>query len=59
MGDQVSMAGSDRIHSRVQWITRTAVLAALLVALQWATAGTQVFAGQYITGSLVNCVLGI
>ena len=43
----------------VRWITRTAVLTALLIALQWATSGTQVFAGQYITGSLVNCVLAV
>lgn len=46
-------------HNRVQWITRTGVLTALLIALQWATAGTQAFAGQYITGSCVNCVLAI
>lgn len=46
-------------NNKIQWITRTAALAALLVALQWATSGTQVFAGQYITGSLVNCVLAI
>lgn len=46
-------------HSRAMWITRTAVLVALLIALQWATAGTQAFAGQYITGSLVNCVLAV
>jgi hypothetical protein len=32
---------------------------ALLIALQWATAPTQAFAGQYITGSLVNCVLAV
>lgn len=32
---------------------------ALLIALQWATSGTQVYAGQYITGSCVNCVLAI
>ena len=44
-------------NHKIRWITRTAVLTALLVALQWATAGTQAFAGQYITGSLVNCVL--
>ena len=43
----------------VRWLTRTAVLIALLITLQWATAGTQVFAGQYITGSLVNCVLAV
>jgi hypothetical protein len=46
-------------NSKIQWITRTAALIALLIALQWATAGTQVFAGQYITGSLVNCVLAV
>lgn len=44
---------------RIVWITRTGILVALLVALQWLTAGTQTFAGQYITGSLVNCVLAI
>ena len=44
---------------RVVFITRTAVLIALLIALQWATSFTQAFAGQYITGSLVNCVLAV
>lgn len=44
-------------RKRILWITRTGILAALLVALQWLTAGTQAFAGQYITGSCVNCVL--
>lgn len=53
------MCKSANSHNRVMWITRTAVLVALLVALQWATAGTQAFAGQYITGSLVNCVLAV
>ena len=51
------MSDVGKSKNRVQWITRTAVLAALLIAVQWATSGTQVFAGQYITGSLVNCVL--
>lgn len=46
-------------NSKILWITRTAVLLALLIALQWATAGTQVFAGQYITGSCVNAVLAV
>lgn len=46
-------------NSKIQWMTRTGVLIALLIALQWATAGTQAFAGQYITGSLVNCVLAV
>lgn len=44
-------------HNRVLWITRTAALVALLIVLQWATAGTKAFAGQYITGSCVNAVL--
>lgn len=44
---------------RVRWVAKTGVLTALLIALQWATAPTQVFAGQYITGSLVNCVLAV
>ena len=49
----------ENFHTKARWLTRTAVLVALLITLQWATAGTQVFAGQYITGSLVNCVLAI
>ena len=46
-------------NKKIQWITRTAVLIALLIAVQWASAFTQAFAGQYITGSLVNCVLAV
>lgn len=46
-------------HKKVLWITRTAVLLALLLGLQWVTLGTKAFAGQYITGSLVNCVLAV
>ncbi len=46
-------------NRKIQWITRTAIFVALLVAVQWASAFTQVFAGQYITGSLVNCVLAV
>lgn len=53
------MNKSNSIHNRILWITRTAVLVALLVVLQWATAGTQAFAGQYITGSCVNAVLAV
>lgn len=53
------MKRTKQVHSRVLWITQTAVLVALLIALQWASAGTQAFAGQYITGSLVNCVLAL
>ena len=46
-------------HDRILWITRTGVLVALLVVLQWATSGTQAFASQYITGSCVNAVLAV
>ena len=46
-------------HDRILWVTRTAVLVALLVVLQYVTAGTSAFAGQYITGSCVNAVLAI
>ncbi len=46
-------------HNRVLWITRTGILVALLIVLQYATAGTSAFAGQYITGSCVNAVLAI
>lgn len=51
------MEKGNKQHTRVLWITRTAILTALLIVFQWVTAGTQAFAGQYITGSLVNCVL--
>lgn len=54
MGD--AKQGSNR---KIRWITETGLLTALLIALQWLTAGTQAFAGQYITGSCVNCVLAV
>lgn len=53
------MTKNNTNHEKVLWITRTAVLTALLVVLQWATAGTKAFAGQYITGSCVNAVLAV
>lgn len=53
------MGKTNQSDNRVSWLTRTAVLTALLIALQWATVGTQAFAGQYITGSLVNCILAV
>ena len=53
------MTGDEMKNSKIQWVTRTGVLIALLIAFQWVSAGTQVFAGQYITGSLVNCVLAV
>ena len=53
------MGKANNTHNKILWITRTGVLIAVLVALQWSTAGTQAFAGQYITGSLVNFVLAM
>ena len=49
------MHRSFNLHSRVLWITRTALLMALLVTLQWATSGF----GQFVTGSCVNAVLAV
>lgn len=46
-------------QDKIRWITRTGVLIALLIAVQWATGWTKAFAGQFITGSCVNCVLVI
>lgn len=43
------------LHQRTLWVTRTGVLIALLVVLQWATSAL----GQYVTGSCVNAVLAI
>lgn len=45
----------DKIHQRTLWVTRTGVLIALLVVLQWSTSAL----GQYVTGSCVNAVLAI
>jgi hypothetical protein len=42
------------MNSKTRWITRTAVLVALLIALQWAT---KPLGQQLITGSCVNAVL--
>lgn len=41
------------MKNKILWITRTAVMIALLITLQWATGGL----GQFITGSCVNAVL--
>ena len=53
------MNRSQMTQQRIRWITRTGILTALLIVLQWVTSGTQVFAGQFITGSCVNCVLAV
>lgn len=41
------------MKNKIFWITRTAVMMALLVTLQWATSGLS----QFVTGSCVNAVL--
>lgn len=46
-------------RKKILWITRTGILIALLIALQWGTGFTKAFAGQYITGSCVNAVLAV
>ena len=54
-----SIITNKNLHKKILWITTTAMLLALLITLQWATAGTQAFAGQYITGTCVNAVLAV
>ena len=43
------------MKNKILWITRTAVMMALLVTLQWATSGLS----QFVTGSCVNAVLAV
>ena len=48
------------MNKKIQWITQTAVMLALLICLQWV--GSFVpdqLTKQLITGSLVNCVLAV
>ena len=47
----------EKKKGQVRKIARTGLMIALLVTLQWITAPTAAFVGQYITGSCVNCVL--
>ncbi len=43
------------MNKKVLWMTETAVMIAVLVALQWVTKPM----GQFVTGSCVNLVLGV
>lgn len=43
------------MNSKAKWITRTAAMLALLIALQWITKPL----GQLVTGSCVNAILAI
>lgn len=47
------------MRKKILWMTETAVMLALLIALQWATSYIPKPAGQFVTGSLVNAVLGV
>lgn len=48
------MKGRDRMKQQVSWLTRSAIIIALLVVIQLLTAG---FGNTLITGSLVNLIL--
>lgn len=47
---------SNKTHSRILWITETALMLALLVAVQGVTAG---LGNQFVTGSCVNLILAV
>lgn len=47
------------MRKKILWITETAAMLALLIALQWATSYIPKPVGQFVTGSLVNAVLGV
>ena len=43
------------MRKKIFWITETAAMLALLIALQWVTKP----AGQLVTGTCVNCILAV
>ena len=43
------------MRKKILWITETAAMLALLIALQWITKP----AGQLVTGTCVNCILAV
>ena len=47
------------MRKKILWITQTAAMLAMLIAVQWATSYIPKPAGQFVTGSFVNAVLGI
>lgn len=47
------------MNKKTLWITETAVMLALLIALQWTTSYIPKPVQQYITGSCVNTVLAV
>lgn len=47
------------MNQKTLWITRTAAMLALLIALQWVTSYIPKPVQQYVTGSCVNAVLAV
>ena len=47
------------MKKKTLWITETAAMLALLIALQWATSYIPKPVGQFVTGSCVNAVLAV
>ena len=48
------------MNKKLRWITETAMMLALLIALQWVGSFVpEEFTKQLVTGSLVNCVLAV
>ena len=47
------------MKKKTLWITETAAMLALLIALQWVTSYIPKPAGQFVTGSCVNAVLAV
>ncbi len=47
------------MNKKIRWITETAMMLALLIALQWVTSFVPKPAGQFVTGSFVNAVLAV
>ena len=47
------------MNRKTLWITRTAAMLALLIALQWVTSYIPKPVQQYVTGSCVNAVLAV
>ena len=47
------------MKTKTLWITETAAMLALLIALQWVTSYIPKPAGQFVTGSCVNAILAV
>lgn len=47
------------MNKKIRWITETALMLAMLIALQWVTSYIPKPLGQFVTGSFVNAVLAV